>query len=88
METVDLTDPAGDPLRAWPGADRAVILRGPDADASTLRELSFDESGVAVLTAAVKAAPRLGHNDICTRHLLLGVLEPGGPPPRRPPPSA
>jgi ATP-dependent Clp protease ATP-binding subunit ClpA len=34
---------------------------------------------MAVLKAAVKAAPRLGHNHIGTEHLLLGVLDAGGP---------
>jgi ClpA/ClpB-like protein len=48
---------------------------GPDADAGALRELSFDESGMAVL----KAARRLGHNYTGTGHLLLGVLNAGGP---------
>jgi Clp amino terminal domain, pathogenicity island component len=52
---------------------------GPDADAGALRELSFDETGMAVLKAAVKAAPRLGHNYVGTEHLLLGVLDAGGP---------
>jgi ClpA/ClpB-like protein len=52
---------------------------GPDADAGALRELSFDESGMAVLKAALKAAPRPGHTGIGTGHLLLGVLEAGGP---------
>jgi len=52
---------------------------GPDADVGALRELSFDESGMAVLQAALKTAPRLGHNAVGTGHLLLGVLEAGGP---------
>jgi hypothetical protein len=52
---------------------------GPDAEADALRELSFDDSGMAVLKAALKAAPRLGHNYIGTEHLLLGVLDAGGP---------
>ena len=52
---------------------------GPDADVDALRELSFDESGMAVLKAALKAAPRLGHHYIGTEHLLLGVLDAGGP---------
>ena len=54
-------------------------IPGPDADAGALRELSFDESGMAVLNAAVKAAPRLGHAYTGTEHLLLGVLDAGGP---------
>jgi hypothetical protein len=52
---------------------------GPDADTGALRQLSFDGSGMAVLKAAVKAAARLGHHDIGTEHLLLGVLDAGGP---------
>jgi hypothetical protein len=52
---------------------------GPDATAEALRELAFDETGKAVLKATVKAALRLGHNYIGTEHLLLGVLEAGGP---------
>lgn len=51
---------------------------GPDATAGTLSELAFDETGKAVLKATLKAALRLGHNDIGTGHLLLGVLEAGG----------
>jgi Clp amino terminal domain, pathogenicity island component len=52
---------------------------GPDADTDALRELSFDQSGMAVLNAALKAAVRLGHNYTGTEHLLLGVLDAGGP---------
>jgi Clp amino terminal domain, pathogenicity island component len=51
---------------------------GPDADAGALQALGFDESGKAVLKAALKAALRLGHNYIGTEHLLLGVLYAGG----------
>jgi Clp amino terminal domain, pathogenicity island component len=65
------------PVYAAVGAGPATL--GPDADAGALRELSFDESGMAVLKAALKAAPRLGHNYIGTGHLLLGVLDAGGP---------
>jgi Clp amino terminal domain, pathogenicity island component len=54
-------------------------IQGPDADTGALRELSFDESGMAVLQAALKAASRLGHKQAGTGHLLLGVLEAGGP---------
>jgi Clp amino terminal domain, pathogenicity island component len=52
---------------------------GPDADVGALREPSFDESGMAVLTAALTAAPPLGHTYVGAGHLLLGVLEAGGP---------
>jgi Clp amino terminal domain, pathogenicity island component len=52
---------------------------GPDAGTEDLRELSFDESGMAVLKAALKAALRLGHKYVGTEHLLLGVLYAGGP---------
>ena len=55
------------------------VTPGPDATAATLSELAFDESGKAVLKAALKAALRLGHNYIGTEHLLLGVLQAGGP---------
>jgi hypothetical protein len=73
-------------LRAGLTADQVYAAVGagpatpvPDADAGALRELSFDESGMAVLKAALKAALRLGHNYIGTEHLLLGVLDAGGP---------
>jgi Clp amino terminal domain, pathogenicity island component len=54
-------------------------IPGSDADTGALRELSFDESGMAVLQAALKAASQLGQRDVGTGHLLLGVLEAGGP---------
>ena len=50
-----------------------------DTDAAALRELSFTADGKAVLTGALKAALRLGHNYIGTEHLLLGVLLADGP---------
>jgi hypothetical protein len=56
----------------------AAAGAGPAAaaatDAAALRELSFTADGKAVLTGALKAALRLGHNYIGTEHLLLGVL--------------
>jgi len=55
------------------------VRPGPDATADTLSELAFDESGKDVLKATLKAALRLGHNYIGTEHLLLGVLQSGGP---------
>jgi Clp amino terminal domain, pathogenicity island component len=50
-----------------------------DTDAAALRELSFTADGKAVLTGALNAALRLGHNYIGTEHLLLGVLLADGP---------
>jgi hypothetical protein len=54
------------------------VTTGPDATAGALSELAFDDTGKAVLKAALKAALRLGHNYIGTEHLLLGVLQAGG----------
>jgi ATP-dependent Clp protease ATP-binding subunit ClpA len=39
----------------------------------------MDESGREALKSAVRAAVRLGHNYIGTEHLLLGVIDAGGP---------
>jgi ATP-dependent Clp protease ATP-binding subunit ClpA len=49
------------------------------ADPAALADLACDESGREALKAAVKAALRLGHNYIGTEHLLLGVIDAGGP---------
>jgi hypothetical protein len=59
------------------GAGPAVP--GPDALREALLTLGFDESGKAVLKAALKAALRFGHNYIGTEHLMLGVLYADGP---------
>lgn len=57
---------------------------GPDTSSQAevterLRGLACDESGKDALKAALKAALRLGHNYIGTEHLLLGVVNAGGP---------
>jgi Clp amino terminal domain, pathogenicity island component len=65
--------------QVYAAAGAGPAIPGPDADAGALRELSFDGSGMAVLKAALKAAPRLGHDCTGTGHLLLGVLDAGGP---------
>jgi Clp amino terminal domain, pathogenicity island component len=64
--------------RVYSALGAGPVTPGPDATADTLSELAFDESGKAVLKAALKAALRLGHNYIGTEHLLLGVLQAGG----------
>jgi len=47
--------------------------------ATALSELGCDESGKEALKSALKAALRLRHNYIGTEHLLLGVIDAGGP---------
>ncbi|MGH3165308.1 MAG: Clp protease N-terminal domain-containing protein [Trebonia sp.] len=49
------------------------------ADPVSLAELTCDESGREALKSAVKAALRFGHNYIGTEHLLIGVIDAGGP---------
>lgn len=49
------------------------------ADPAGLAELTTDEGGREALKCAVKAALRLKHNYIGTEHLLLGVIDAGGP---------
>jgi hypothetical protein len=53
----------------------------PAADAAPagLADLATDESGGEALKSAVRAALRLRHNYIGTEHLLLGVIDAGGP---------
>jgi hypothetical protein len=51
----------------------------PQERAASLAELSCDESGKDALKAALKAALRFRHNYIGTEHLLLGVIDAGGP---------
>jgi Clp amino terminal domain, pathogenicity island component len=65
--------------QVYTAAGAGPATPGPDADAGALGELSFDDSGMAVLKAALKAAPRLGYHYTGTGHLLLGVLDAGGP---------
>jgi hypothetical protein len=50
-----------------------------DATPAGLADLATDESGREALKSAVKAALRLRHNYIGTEHLLLGVIDAGGP---------
>jgi ATP-dependent Clp protease ATP-binding subunit ClpA len=45
-----------------------------DASVDALHRLRFDRNGRAALEAAFHAALRLGHDDVDTEHLLLGVL--------------
>jgi hypothetical protein len=51
----------------------------PDVDAETLHQLSIAADGKAALKHTLKAALQLGHNYIGTEHLLLGILDAGGP---------
>ena len=67
------------PQQVYSALGTGPATPGPDATADMLSELAFDETGKAVLKATLKAALRLGHNYIGTEHLLMGVLEAGGP---------
>ena len=55
----------------------------PDASpaerAAELAHLACDETGKEALKSAVRAALKFGHNYIGTEHLLLGVIDSGGP---------
>ena len=65
--------------QVYAAAGAGPAAAAEDTDAAALRELSFTADGKAVLTGALKAALRLGHNYIGTEHLLLGVLLADGP---------
>jgi Clp amino terminal domain, pathogenicity island component len=87
-----LLDPAGIAAKVvgraglTPGQVYAALGTGvpeqpPAADATPagLADLATDDSGREALKSAVRAALRLGHNYIGTEHLLLGVIDAGGP---------
>ncbi len=87
-----LLDPAGVAAKVvgraglTPGQVYAALGTGapeqpPTTDAAPagLADLTTDESGREALKSAVRAALRLGHNYIGTEHLLLGVIDAGGP---------
>ncbi|HEY1706028.1 MAG TPA: Clp protease N-terminal domain-containing protein [Trebonia sp.] len=69
------------PDQVYTALGTAAPAQPPSADASPagLAELVMDESGREALKSAVRAAVRLGHNYIGTEHLLLGVIDAGGP---------
>lgn len=62
----------------------AAIGAGPaqpvaKAGTAELLDVILDESAKEALKGALKSALRLGHNNIGTEHLLLGLLSRGGP---------
>jgi hypothetical protein len=61
------------------GTAAPVQPRAADATPAGLADLATDESGREALRFAVRAALRFGHNYIGTEHLLLGVIDAGGP---------
>jgi hypothetical protein len=67
------------PDQVYAALGTAAPVAAPDADPASLAELVCDESGRETLKSAVKAALRFGHNYIGTEHLLLGVIDAGGP---------
>ena len=88
-----LLDPAGiaakvvgraglTPGQVYAALGTAAPAQPPGADATPagLADLATDESGREALKSAVRAALRLRHNYIGTEHLLLGVIDAGGPP--------
>jgi hypothetical protein len=67
------------PDQVYAALGTAAPTSGSRADTAALAELACDESGKEALKAAVRAALRFGHNYIGTEHLLLGVIDAGGP---------
>jgi Clp amino terminal domain, pathogenicity island component len=59
----------------------AAPVQPPSADATPagLADLATDESGREALKSAVRAALGFKHNYIGTEHLLVGVIDAGGP---------
>jgi len=87
-----LLDPAGiaakvigraglTPGQVYTALGTAAPAQPPGADATPagLADLATDESGREALKSAVRAALRFKHNYIGTEHLLLGVIDAGGP---------
>jgi hypothetical protein len=67
------------PDQVYAALGTAAPTAGSRADATALANLACDESGKKALKAALKAALRFRHNYIGTEHLLLGVIDAGGP---------
>jgi hypothetical protein len=56
-----------------------VERREVDAAADALRELTYTEDGKAALSGTLRTVRRLGHNYVCTEHLLVRILVADGP---------
>jgi ATP-dependent Clp protease ATP-binding subunit ClpA len=69
------------PGQVYAALGTAAPARPPGADATPagLADLATDESGREALKSALRAALRFRHNYIGTEHLLLGVIDAGGP---------
>lgn len=68
------------PDQVYAALGTAAPARPARADAPSLTDLTCDESGRDALKYTVRAALSFGHNYIGTEHLLLGVIDAGGPP--------
>jgi hypothetical protein len=90
LGSASLLDPAGlaakivsraglTPDRVYAALGTAAPAPPAEADPAALAEIACDESGKEALKSTVKAALGLGHNYIGTEHLLLGVIDAGGP---------
>jgi hypothetical protein len=92
LGSATLLDPAGlaakvagraglTPGQVYAALGTAAPAQPQSADAAPagLADLVMDSSGREALKSAVRAALRLKHNYIGTEHLLLGVIEAGGP---------
>jgi hypothetical protein len=92
LGSATLLDPAGiaakmvgraglTPGQVYAALGTAAPVQPPAADATPagLADLATDGSGREALRSAVRAALLFGHNYIGTEHLLLGVIDGGGP---------
>ncbi|MBO0819673.1 MAG: Clp protease N-terminal domain-containing protein [Nocardiopsaceae bacterium] len=90
LGSASLLDPAGlaakivgraglTPDRVYAALGTAAPAPPAEADPAALAEIACDVSGKEALKSAVKAALGLDHNYIGTEHLLLGVIDAGGP---------
>jgi hypothetical protein len=92
LGSATLLDPAGiaarmvgraglTPGQVYAALGTAAPVPPPAADATPagLADLATDGSGREALRSAVRAALLFGHNYIGTEHLLLGVIDGGGP---------
>jgi ATP-dependent Clp protease ATP-binding subunit ClpA len=61
------------------GTAAPVQPSSADASPAGLADLVMDESGREALKSALRAALRFKHNYIGTEHLLIGVIDAGGP---------
>lgn len=63
------------------GVEARKLLRAT-ADQPAVGQVPFNDAAKRVLGLSMKAAADLGHDSLGTDHLLLGVVELGGPPAR------